>query len=115
MNSTKKSSEKLWDVISDCERNESSVENKKFHELHSFLNKEEEILKDVLLDSYNMIQKILKCKTKGKRSLGRPIKLCKDLSVICIVCSVCPTGTDNNDNSLWLGFVVYLVIAWQIF
>jgi len=59
---------------------------KKFHKLHSFLNKEEEILKDILLDSYNMITKILKCKPKYKRSLGRPIKSCKDLSVICRVC-----------------------------
>lgn len=99
MNSTKKLSEKLWDIISDCERNESSVENK-FHKLHSFLNREEEILKDILLDSYNMIKKILKYERKGKRSLERPITLCKDLSVICIVCSVCLTETDDNDNNL---------------
>lgn len=58
---------------------------KKFHKLHSFLNKEEEILKDILLDSYNMITKILKGKPKCKRSVGRPIKSCKDQSVICIV------------------------------
>jgi hypothetical protein len=63
---------------------------KKFHKLHRFLNKEEKILKDILLDSYNVI---LKCKPEYKRSLGRPIKSCKDLSVICIYVSVCPNGT----------------------
>ena len=63
---------------------------KKFHKLHSFVNKEERILKDILLDSYNMITKILKCKPKRKRSLGRPVKSCKHLSVICIVCLSMP-------------------------
>jgi hypothetical protein len=73
-------------TLSDCERNEPSVENKKYHKLHRFLNNEEEIVKDILLDSYNMITKILKCKPKCKISLGRPIKSCKDLSVMCIIC-----------------------------
>jgi len=76
-------------TLSDCERNESCGE-KKFHKLHSLLKKEEEILKDVLLDTYNMITKILKCKSKYKRTLGRHIKSCKDLSVICMVCLCMP-------------------------